>query len=114
VRNAEWIERLSRRGVVTRDRTCPSIPHSAFRTPHLSDLPIREQHTAAWRALRIPLVGHPQIGPADAIAAGHEAAEGIVEAGLAAHGDAPDADARRGGLGRRDRGIEGARVAGGE
>src|SRR5436853_7613608 len=80
MRNAEWIERLSRREVVIRDRTCPSIPHSAFRIPHLSYLPIREQHTAARMALRVALVGHPEVGPADAIAAGHEPAEGVVEA----------------------------------
>src|SRR5207253_5633722 len=35
MRNGEWIERLSRREVVTRDRTCPfdsalRIPHSAL------------------------------------------------------------------------------------
>src|SRR5438128_12306375 len=73
--NAEWIERLSRREVVTRDRTCPSIPHSAFRIPHLSYLPIREQHSTAWMGLGVALVGHPEVGPADAIAAGHEPAE---------------------------------------
>src|SRR5437762_10382234 len=92
----------------------PSTPHSTLRIPHLSDLPIREQHTAARMGLRVALVGHPEVGPADAVAAGHEAAEGVVETGLASHGDAPDAGAGRGGFGRRDRGIEGARVACGE
>src|SRR5437870_13423997 len=92
----------------------PSTPHSTLRIPHSSDLPTREQHTAAGTGLRIPLVGHPEVGPADAIAAGHEPAEGVVAAGLASHGDAPDAGAGRGGFRRRDRGIEGARVAGGE
>src|SRR5438034_7201497 len=70
--NAEWIERLSRREVVTRDRTCPSIPHSAFRIPHWLYLPIREQHSTAWMGLGIALVGHPEVGPADAIAAGQD------------------------------------------
>src|SRR5256886_12136042 len=114
MRNAEWIERLSRREVVTRDRTCPSIPHSAFRIPHLSYLPIREQHATAWMGLGVALVGHPEVGPADAIAAGHEPTEGVVAAGLASHGDAADTGAGRGGFGRRDRGIERARLAGGE
>src|SRR2546430_10661373 len=64
--------------------------------------------------LRVTLVGHPEVGPADAIAAGHEPAEGVVAAGLASHGDAADTGARRGGFGGRDRGIERARLAGGE
>src|SRR5881296_2196010 len=59
----------------------PSIPHSEFRILHYSYLPIREQHTAARMGLRISLVGHPEVGPADAIAAGHEPAERVVEAG---------------------------------
>src|SRR6266571_6688277 len=92
----------------------PSIPHSAFHTPHYSYLPIREQHAVRRMGLRIPLVRHPQVGPADAIAAGDEPAEGVVEAGLAAHGYAADAGSGGGGFGRRDRGIEGARVARGE
>src|SRR3989442_14200195 len=112
MRNAEWIERLSRREVVTRDRTCPSIPHSAFRIPHLLYLPIREQHSAGWMGLGVALVGHPEVGPADAIAAGHEPAERVVEAGLASHGHPPDAGAGRGGFGRPDRGIERARRPG--
>src|SRR5207253_7292397 len=95
MRNAEWIERLSRREVVTRDRTCPSIPHSAFRIPHWLYLPIREQHSTAWMGLGIALVGHPEVGPADAIAAGHEPAERVVEAGLASHGHPPDAGDRK-------------------
>src|SRR5207237_762202 len=59
-----------------------SIPHSAFRIPHWLYLPIREQHSTAWMGLGIALVGHPEVGPADAIAAGHEPAERGVEAGL--------------------------------
>src|SRR2546428_4858722 len=112
MRNAEWIERLSRREVVTRDRTCPSIPHSAFRIPHLSYLPIREQHSTAWMGLGVALVGHPEVGPADAIAARHEPAERVVEAGLASHGHPPDAGPGRRRLGRRHRGIGGGSVPG--
>src|SRR6266571_2290715 len=95
-------------------KPCPSIPHSAFRIPHYSYLPIGEQHTAARMGLRIALVGHPEVGPADAIAAGYEPAERVVEACLASHGHPPDAGAGRGGFGRRDRGIEAGRVAGRE
>src|SRR5437016_13430866 len=105
MRNAEWIERLSRREVVTRDRTCPSIPHSAFRIPHLSYLPIREQHSTAWMGLGVALVGHPEVGPADAIAAGHEPAECVVEAGRASPGHPPDAGAGIGGSTHCQRGI---------
>src|SRR5437773_9934335 len=89
----------------------PSNPQSAIRDPQSSYLPIREQHTAAGMGLRISLVGHPEVGPADAIAAGHEPAQGVVAAGLASHGDAPDAAAGSGRLRRRDAGIEAARVA---
>src|SRR6266571_3884413 len=92
----------------------PSNPQSAIANPQLSDLPVREQHTAARMGLRVALVGHPEVGPADAIAAGHEPAERVVEACLASHGHPPDAGAGRGGFGRRDRGIEAGRVAGGE
>src|SRR5216117_2022596 len=97
-----------------RDRACPFS--AAFRLPRSAflDLPIREQHSTAWMGLGIALVGHPEVGPADAIAAGHEPAERVVEAGLASHGHPPDAGAGRGGFGRRDRGIEGARVPGRE
>src|SRR2546429_7022931 len=112
MRIAEWIERLSRREVVTRDRTCPSIPHSAFPIPHLLYLPIREQHSTAWMGLGIALAGHPEVGPANAIAAGYEPPERVVEAGLASHTDPPDAGAGSGGLRPRDRGLEGARVPG--
>src|SRR5256885_5611536 len=78
-------------------------PHSAFRIPHLSDLPIGEQHAARGMGLRVSFVGHPEVGPADAIAAGHEPTEGVVAAGLASHGDAPDTGPGRGGFGRPDR-----------
>src|SRR5438034_10394236 len=114
MRNAEWIERLSRRDVVPGDRAPPRLPHSAFRILHWSYLPIREQPSTAWMGLGVALVGHPEVGPADATAAGHEPAERVVEAGLASHGHPPDAGAGRGGFGRRDRGIEGARVPGRE
>src|SRR6266566_4086106 len=92
----------------------PSNPQSEIDNPQSSYLPIREQHTPAWMGLRIALVGHPEVGPADAIAAGYEPAERVVEACLASHGHPPDAGAGRGGFGRRDRGIEAGRVAGGE
>src|SRR6266704_159427 len=92
----------------------PSNPQSEIGNPQSSYLPIREQHSTAWMGLRIALVGHPEVGPADAIAAGYEPAERVVEAGLASHGHPPDAGAGRGGFGRRDRGIEGARVPGRE
>src|SRR5207249_12193853 len=67
-----------------------SSPHSAFRIPHWLYLPIREQHSSAWMGLGIALVGHPEVGPSDAIAAGHEPGERVVEAGLASHGHPPD------------------------
>src|SRR5437879_11329233 len=92
----------------------PSNPQSEIRNSQSSYLPIREQHSTAWMGLGIALVGHPEVGPADAIAAGHEPAERVVEAGVASHGHPPDAGAGRGGFGRRDRGIEGARVPGRE
>src|SRR5437660_9211303 len=76
-----------------------------------SYLPIREQHATPWVRLAVPLVGHPEVGPADAIAAGDQPAERVVEPRLAAHGDAPDARARGRGLGGRDAGLEGAIVA---
>jgi len=55
-RNANGSSDFETRGF-TRDRPRPSIPHSAFRIPHYSYPPIREQHTAARMGLRISLVG---------------------------------------------------------
>src|SRR6266581_8559311 len=83
-------------------------PHSAFRT--CSDLPIREQNAAGRLGLRIAIVGHAEIGPADAVPAGDEAAERLRVACLAADRHAPDPGARRGGLGGGDCGLEGALV----
>src|SRR5947207_13566067 len=60
-----------------------SIPHSAFRIPHWLYLPIREQHSTACLGLAIALVGHPEVGPADASSAGDNPAVRDVEAGLA-------------------------------
>src|SRR5256884_1489657 len=86
---------------------------SAFRVSRsaLLDLPIREQHPVPRVRLAVPFVGHAEVGPADAIAAGDQPAERVVEARLTAHGDAPDARARGRGLGRRDARLEGAVVA---
>src|SRR3989449_9103457 len=92
----------------------PSNPQSEIDKPPSLYPPIREKHSTAWMGLRIALVGHPAVGPADAIAPGYEPAERDVEAGLASHGHPLDAGAGRGGFGRRDRGIEGARVPGRE
>src|SRR3989454_1643185 len=90
----------------------PSNPQSEIDNPQSLYLPIREQHSTAWMGLRIALVGHPEVGPADAIAAGYEPAERVVETGLASHGHPPDAGAGRGGLGGRERRIRGARAPG--
>src|SRR5437660_6854723 len=84
-------------------------PHPALHTR--SDLPIREQHAAPRVRLAVAFVGHPEVGPADPIAAGDAPAERVVEARLAAHRDAPDPRPRGGGLGRRDARVEGAVVA---
>src|SRR2546430_13280813 len=86
---------------------------SAFRVPRSAflDLPVREQHPVPRVRLAVPFVGHPEVGPADAIAASDEPAERVVEARLTAHGDAPDARTRGCGLGRRDARLEGAVVA---
>src|SRR5256886_1382009 len=86
---------------------------SAFRLPRSAflDLPIREQHPVPRVRLAVPFVGHAEVGPADAIAAGDQPAERVVEARLTAHGDAPDARARRRRLGRRDARLEGPVVA---
>src|SRR5438105_15431505 len=92
----------------------PTNPQSEIRNSQSSDLPIREQHPAPRVRLAVPLVGHPEVGPADAIAARDQPTERVVEARLAAHGDAPDARARGRGLRRRDARVEGAVVAGRE
>src|SRR5256886_8293958 len=101
VRNAE----CGMRSVLGQLRT----PHPALHTR--SDLPVRKQYSVPRVRLAVPFVGHAEVGPADAIAAGHEPAERVVEARLTADGDAPDARARGRGLGRRDARLEGAVVA---
>src|SRR5437588_12818547 len=110
-RNAEQSERRSRQSAGIWDRTCPFS--SEFRLPRSAflDLPIREQHAAPRGRLAVALVGHPEVGPADAIAAGDQPAEGVFEARLAAYGDAPDARARGCGLGGRDARVDSAVVA---
>src|SRR5437899_9328348 len=64
--------------------------------------------------LRIALVGHAQVGPADAVAARDEATERFVVPRLTANRHAPDAEPRRSRLRRRDRGVERRHVAGDE
>src|SRR2546423_10528794 len=86
----------------------PSNPQSEIRNSQSSYLPIREQHPVPRVRLAVPFVRHPEIGPANAIAAGDEAAERVVEARLTAHGDAADARARGRGFGRRDARLESA------
>src|SRR3989442_4408604 len=79
--------------------------NSAFGIPHSplgSDLPIRQQDTAGRMRLGVPLVRHPQVGPAHAVAARDQPAEGAAVAALAAHGDAADAEAGGGPLGGPD------------
>src|SRR5881394_3572756 len=53
---------------------------SAFRVSRsaLLDLPIREQHATPRVRLAVAFVGHPEVDPADPIAAGDEPAERIV------------------------------------
>src|SRR2546430_5037339 len=74
------------------------IPHSAF----ASDLPIGKEHAVGGGLLGVAVLGHPQVGPADAVAAGDEAAERLGVARLAAHADAADAGAGRRRLPRPD------------
>src|SRR2546430_16019948 len=114
-----YVSAKIRRPVVIQVRNAeygvPSV-RGQLRTPHpalhtRSDLPIREQHPVPRVQLAVPFVGHAEVGPADAIAAGDEPAERVVEARLTAHGDAPAARARGRGLGRRHAGLEGAVVA---
>src|SRR5437867_4964664 len=64
--------------------------------------------------LRVALVGHAQVGPANAVAARDEPAERPLVARLAADRYAPDAEPRRGGFRPRDSGVERLEVAGGE
>src|SRR2546421_2516791 len=94
------------RRYVTPKMTRPTVTGGAA-----SYLPIREQHALPRVRLAVPFVSHAEVGPADAIAAGDEPAERVVEARLTAHGDAPDARARGRRLGRRDARLEGAVVA---
>src|SRR5882762_4382784 len=54
-------------------------------------LPVREQHSTGGVALGIALVAHAQIGPANAVAARDETAEGVPVARLATQCDASDA-----------------------
>src|ERR1051326_4753773 len=91
---------------VTAKRTRPTVTGGGA-----SYLPIREQHAAPRVWLAVAFVGHPEVGPADPIAAGDEPAERVVEARLAAHRDAPDPRPRGGGLRRRDARLERAVVA---
>src|SRR2546425_887487 len=55
-----------------------------------SYLPVGKQHALGRGLLGIAVLGHPQVGPADAVAAGDEAAERLGVARLAAHADAAD------------------------
>src|SRR5437764_15487605 len=79
----------------------PSNPQSAIRNPQSSYLPIRKQHAPGAMRLRIALVRHAQVGPADAVAARHESAERVVVARLTADRHPADPEARCGRLRRR-------------
>src|SRR2546430_7143006 len=89
----------------------PSNPQSEIRNSQSSYLPIREQHAAPRVRLAVAFVGHPEVGPADPIAAGDEAAERVVQARLAAHRHAPDPRPRARGLGHPDARAEGTAAA---
>src|SRR5436305_4068163 len=91
----------------------PSNPQSAIRNPQLSYLPVGKQHAPGGMRLRIALVRHAQVGPADAVAARHEAAERFVVARLAADRHTADTEARCGRLRRRDGGVPRGPGAGG-
>src|SRR2546425_3574484 len=116
-RKPERGTRKSERGTLA-EAPCRTAPHfcSAFRVPSSAflDLPIREQDTVGGMWLRVALVRHTQIRPADAVAARDETAERLLVARLAADRHAPDAEPRRGGLRPRDGGVERGEVAGGE
>src|SRR5690242_4695352 len=79
-----------------------------------SYLPVREHDAVARRRLGVALEVHAQIGPAHTVAARHEAAERVAEAGLAAERDAPDAGLCGGRLGGADDRLERGCAAGGE
>src|SRR5437899_12458203 len=64
--------------------------------------------------LRIALVRHAQVGPADAVTARHETAERFVVARLAANRHSADAEPPRGSLRSRYGGVERRHVAGDE
>src|SRR2546427_232367 len=76
-----------------------------------SYLPVGKQHALGRGLLGIAVLGHPQVGPADAVAAGDEAAERLGVARLAAHADAADPGAGRRGFHGHDRGVERPLVA---
>src|SRR5437764_5448873 len=92
----------------------PSSPQSAIRNPQLSYLPVGKQHAPGGMRLRIALVRHAQVGPADAVAARHESAERFVVARLAADRYTADTEARCGRLCRRDGRVERGHVAAAE
>src|SRR5207244_80744 len=60
-----------------------------------SYLPVGKQHALGRGLLGIAVLGHPQVGPADAVAAGVEAAERLGVARLAAHAAAAPRTAAR-------------------
>src|SRR2546430_14695414 len=106
----EW--RMVDRGLrIGRASPGPANPQSEVRKRQSSYLPIREQPAAPRVRLAVAFVGHPEVGPADPIAAGDEPAEGVVEARLAAHRDAPDPRPPPRRLARRAAPVQGAVVA---
>src|SRR3989442_11489444 len=60
-----------------------------------SYLPVGKQHALGGGLLGIAVLGHPQVSPAHAVAAGDKAAEGAGVARLAAHSHAANPGARR-------------------
>src|SRR5438445_13353918 len=75
-----------------------------------SNLPVRKQHAGAGMRLGMALVRHAEIGPAHTIPAGHEAAERVGVARLAADRHATDPGTGRGGLRGGDRRLERALI----